>query len=104
MIIVAKPSKPFHYTAKNTARRQAILSDYKDEIEELYETVDESTNLSIPPPEEWDIVSATNFVRTVVSKVLVHQIGDSADLFENGCDRRVYLPHLWLLRPDKLYL
>ncbi|KAF8895224.1 hypothetical protein BD779DRAFT_1498243 [Infundibulicybe gibba] len=36
MIVVAKPVKPFHYTGKGNTRRQAILSDYSDEIEESY--------------------------------------------------------------------
>lgn len=96
MIIVAKPSKPFHYTAKNTARRQAILKDYAEEISRLYETVDETTSSSVPPPAAWDIISTTDFVRTVVNKVLVHQIEDDDDLFENGCDRRA--PYLLFQR------
>ncbi|KAF9261013.1 acetyl-CoA synthetase-like protein [Marasmius fiardii PR-910] len=37
MIIFADPKRPFKYTAKGTARRQAILQDYKDEITELLE-------------------------------------------------------------------
>lgn len=49
MIIVAKPTKPFTYTAKNTARRQAILTDYSDDILAVYETVEESTQANIPP-------------------------------------------------------
>ncbi|TFK38857.1 hypothetical protein BDQ12DRAFT_629926 [Crucibulum laeve] len=86
MIIVAKPSKPFHYTAKSTARRQAIINDYHDEIEALYASVEESTQSNIPPPREWDIISTTNFVRAIVDKVLVHKVQDEDDIFEHGCD------------------
>ncbi|KAK0216122.1 hypothetical protein IW262DRAFT_1449678 [Armillaria fumosa] len=86
MIIVAKPTKPFTYTAKNTARRQAILTDYSDEILAVYETVEESTQANIPPPSEWDDASTEEFVRTVVLQVLSHSISDNDDFFQHGCD------------------
>ncbi|PCH43993.1 acetyl-CoA synthetase-like protein, partial [Wolfiporia cocos MD-104 SS10] len=74
MITVAKPSKLFMYTAKNTARRQAVINDYEEEINALYDIVEESTQSSIPPPSHWDIVSAIEFVRAVVVKVLGHTV------------------------------
>ncbi|PCH34918.1 NAD(P)-binding protein [Wolfiporia cocos MD-104 SS10] len=86
MIIVAKASKPFTYTAKNTARRHAVISDYAEEINTLYDVVDESTQSSIPSPTHWDIVTATEFVRAVVVKVLGHTVHDDDDLFHHGCD------------------
>ncbi|KAI0070275.1 acetyl-CoA synthetase-like protein [Panus rudis PR-1116 ss-1] len=39
MILVVKPSKPFAYTVKNTARRQAIINEYESEIDALYARV-----------------------------------------------------------------
>ncbi|KXN81361.1 hypothetical protein AN958_04748 [Leucoagaricus sp. SymC.cos] len=36
LIIVAKPSKPFTYTQKNSPRRAAILAEYQSEIDGLY--------------------------------------------------------------------
>ncbi|KLO14348.1 acetyl-CoA synthetase-like protein [Schizopora paradoxa] len=36
MVLLAKPSKPFLYTAKNTTRRQAIIDEYEEEIDALY--------------------------------------------------------------------
>ena len=87
MILVAKPDKPFTYTAKNTARRQAVINDYEPEIEALYNTVAESTQASIPAPEVWDIVATTDFVRDVVRKVLRTPITNEDDLFDHGCDR-----------------
>ena len=91
MILVAKPDKPFTYTAKNTARRQAVINDYEPEIDALYDTVAESTQASIPTPEIWDIVATTGFVRDVVGKVLRTPVTNDVDLFENGCDRYVKL-------------
>ncbi|KAJ7579078.1 hypothetical protein C8J56DRAFT_1006701 [Mycena floridula] len=86
MILVAKPSKPFTYTAKNTARRQAILNDYQDDIEQAYITVDETTQINIESPNEWDPVSTRSFVRAVVWKILSHEAEDAEDLFQHGCD------------------
>lgn len=86
MIIVAKPSKPFTYTAKSTARRQAVIADYEDEINAVYDKVEESTQSNIPPPAQWDVVSTTDFVRAVVNKVLRQTVNDDDDLFEHGCD------------------
>ncbi|EPS94433.1 hypothetical protein FOMPIDRAFT_1038850 [Fomitopsis schrenkii] len=86
MIIVANPSKPFTYTAKGTVRRQAVIEEYAEEIDALYAKVEDSTQASIPPPLHWDLVTALDFVRKVVSKVLVHGVGDDDDLFEHGCD------------------
>ncbi len=89
MILVSKPSKPFTYTAKLTARRQAIIKDYAEEIEQLYESVDESTQPDFLPPPSWDIFRALQFVRTVVNAVLNKLPGDDDDLFQCGCDRLV---------------
>ncbi|KAK0463970.1 uncharacterized protein EV420DRAFT_1638889 [Desarmillaria tabescens] len=86
MILVAKPDKPFTYTAKNTARRQVILEDYSQEISDLYKTVEESTQTSISLPLEWDTKSTKDFVRTVVLQVLSHSVLDDDDLFQHGCD------------------
>ncbi|KAJ7167454.1 male sterility protein-domain-containing protein, partial [Mycena filopes] len=86
MILVAKPTKPFTYTAKTTARRQAIIADYQDEITQLYEAVEETTQSSIPAPDVWDAASTLGFVRHVVHKVLVNQVNDDNDIFRYGCD------------------
>ena len=87
MIIVSKPSKPFQYTAKSTARRQAIINDYADEIAALYAAVADSTQSTIPSPKEWDSVSILDFVRAVVNSVLKHGVKDDVDIFQYGCDR-----------------
>ncbi|KAH7912698.1 hypothetical protein BJ138DRAFT_1083028 [Hygrophoropsis aurantiaca] len=86
MIIVSKPSKPFTYTAKNTPRRQAIIADYEDEINALYNAVEESTQSGITPPLHWDQQSTCAFVRKAVSSVMGRTISDDDDIFQQGCD------------------
>ena len=94
MIIVSTRAKPFSYTAKNTARRQAILQDYEPEIEALYHAMEDSAQTVLPAPSSWDFASALDFVRTTVKKVLRVPTLDTDDLFYKGCDRfvRAY-PH-----------
>ena len=87
MIIVASPTKPFAYTAKNTARRQAIIADYDPEIEDLYDAVAETTQADIPPPKDWTVSESTRFVRDVIARVLKNHVQDTDDLFQKGCDR-----------------
>ncbi|KAJ4476520.1 hypothetical protein C8R41DRAFT_845764 [Lentinula lateritia] len=86
MILVANPKKPFTYTAKNTARRQAILNDYETEIQKLYDAVEESSQPSIPAPPQWNQTTTKIFIRAVVEKVLAHAVNDEDDIFQHGCD------------------
>ncbi|KAH9841056.1 uncharacterized protein C8Q71DRAFT_436612 [Rhodofomes roseus] len=86
MIIVSNPSKPFTYTAKSTARRQAVIDDYAEEIDAAYDRVEESTQSSIPPPSQWDHPTTLEFVRAVINKVLVHNVDDNDNIFQHGCD------------------
>jgi len=92
MITVAKPSKPFHYTAKNTPRRQVIIKAYDDEIKELYAAAAEnSQSSSVAPPQTWDDEAVVlDFVRSVVGKVLPQSVKDTDDIFQHGCDRFVF--------------
>ncbi len=87
MILIASPSKPFTYTAKNTPRRHAIINEYEPEIEALYAAMDDNASADIPPPPTWTLDSARDFVRAVVKKTLERAVTDTDDLFQNGCDR-----------------
>lgn len=88
MIMVTKPSKPFQYTSKNTLRRQAMINLYEPEISALYDAVEESSQLDIPPPEDWDHDSIAQFIRHVVTKVMEAEvIADEVDIFQAGADR-----------------
>ncbi len=87
MILVSSPSKPFTYTTKNTARRLPAIEDYEDEIQALYDTVEDNILPDIPPPCQWDATSTVGFIRAVVRHILKQPLSDEDDLFEYGCDR-----------------
>ncbi|GJJ12703.1 putative NRPS-like protein biosynthetic cluster [Clathrus columnatus] len=96
MIILASRSKPFIYTAKNTARRGALIKEYDEEIENLYKTVENSAQTDIPLPSEfdgeyggWSIDATRNFVREVVHSIMKDgskNMSDEDDFFAYGCD------------------
>lgn len=87
MILIASPSKPFTYTAKGTARRQAIIADYAEEIDTLYKAVAETTQSDIGAPDVWDLTHTLAFLRQSVTRVLAKDVGDEDDIFQYGCDR-----------------
>ncbi|KAK0480753.1 hypothetical protein IW261DRAFT_1685198 [Armillaria novae-zelandiae] len=87
MILVSSPSKPFTYTTKNTARRLPVIEDYEDEIQALYDTVEDNILTDcILPPCEWNATSTVGFIRAVVRHILKQSLSDEDDLFEYGCD------------------
>ncbi|KAJ3558403.1 hypothetical protein NM688_g950 [Phlebia brevispora] len=83
MIIVSTTCKPFSYTAKGTARRQAVIREYEEEIDALYRSLD-TASLEIVPPTIWDHASTAEFVRNVVTRVLRRHVEDDADIFRFG--------------------
>lgn len=89
MILVSSPSKPFTYTAKNTVRRQAVISDFADEIDALYATVHKTAQTDLPLPKSWSPTTTLNFTRGVVTKVMKCDVQDDVDFFRHGCDRCV---------------
>lgn len=89
MVLVSNPEKPFTFTGKGTPRRQAIINEYKPEIEALYAAADESAQADLEPPSTWTISSSTDFVREVVSRVMEIPVEDNDDIFSLGCDRYV---------------
>ncbi|KAF8200271.1 hypothetical protein BJ912DRAFT_921743 [Pholiota molesta] len=76
MILVAKPDKPFQYTAKSTARRQAIIKQYEDEIESVYNAVETTTQTNIPLPQ-----SGISY-----PPLPLRNVQDDDDIFQHGCD------------------
>lgn len=84
--MVANPSKPFTYTAKNTARRTAIIDEYAEEIEALYAAADEASEDDLAPPSSWSYDASKEFARAVVTRVLEHSVSDTDDIFQHGCD------------------
>ena len=86
------PTKPFTYTAKGTARRQAIIREYEPEIAELYERYERdaaglSTSMDLTPPTSWNDTEILAFVRIMVQTTLDREIPDTIDLFQCGLDR-----------------
>lgn len=69
-----------------TVRRQAVIADYEDEIATLYETVEQTAALNIPPLVEWDAGSILDFVRNAIHNVMAKDVGDDEDIFQHGCD------------------
>ncbi|KAJ6471940.1 hypothetical protein C8R45DRAFT_1013604 [Mycena sanguinolenta] len=86
MILVARPDKPFTYTAKMTVRRKAVIADYEAEIAAVYETVEDTATLNIPALLSWDADSILEFVRNAVRSVVSSELGDDDDMFHHGCD------------------
>ncbi|KAI0062574.1 acetyl-CoA synthetase-like protein [Artomyces pyxidatus] len=86
MILVASPSKKFEYTAKMTPRRPAILKTYNDEINALYDAVDETSQIDIPLPLDWSPPEAEKFVRQAIFLVMKRDLSSDVDLFQHGCD------------------
>ena len=87
MIMVASPSKPFQFNVKGLPRRNIILGEYHDEIEALYQEVENSAQGDLQPPETWDQENTRTFIRAVVEHTLRRQIAEDADIFRNGGDR-----------------
>ena len=89
MIIVTSPSKPFTYNAKGYPRRLAILKEYQQEIQTLYDVVEQSSQSDVSPPYNWNPDGVLEYVQRVVTSVMKHQVANDADLFRHGCDRCV---------------
>lgn len=88
MIIVSSRTKPFSYTDKGTPRRHAMVREYEQEIDDLYNgRALETLTLEVAPPTNWDESSSLDFVRAVVTAVLRRHVQDDADIFRFGCDR-----------------
>jgi hypothetical protein len=87
MIIVASPSKPFSYTAKMTARRQAILKDYDEEINALYSSVEQTSQINVSFPVAWTLPQSLDYVKHIIHTVMRQEVADRVDIFQHGCDR-----------------
>lgn len=86
MILVASPQKPLELTAKGSARRNACLAKYEDEIEAIYEAAESSYD-GPQPPVTWTPESTLEFVRSVVEIALGKKVVENDELFSLGCDR-----------------
>ncbi|KAK0219168.1 NRPS-like enzyme [Armillaria fumosa] len=86
MILVAKPSKPFEFTAKGTLRRNDILKAYEQEIEDLYKAVDGISQTDVVIPQLWTLKNVMAMIREIVTAVFERKVGDTDDIFVVGGD------------------
>ena len=83
------PGKPFTYSGKGMARRPAIINEYAEEIDALYDMVSNTTEGEFEAPTSWSETETLHFVRSVVFTALGRDVADGVDLFQFGCDRFV---------------
>ncbi|KAJ7039843.1 hypothetical protein C8F04DRAFT_280833 [Mycena alexandri] len=88
MIIVSDPSKPFQVTAKGTLRRNAILEDYAQEIEDAYADFDStpSSFSTVGFISKISMKATLEIVRTHVHGNIHPNILDNENIFEAGGD------------------
>ncbi|SJL14868.1 uncharacterized protein ARMOST_18343 [Armillaria ostoyae] len=86
MVLVAKPSKPFEFTAKGTLRRNAILKAYEQEIEDLYKAVDGVSQTDVVIPQLWTLKNVMTMIREIVTAIFERKVDDTDDIFVAGGD------------------
>ncbi|KIP12189.1 hypothetical protein PHLGIDRAFT_371020 [Phlebiopsis gigantea 11061_1 CR5-6] len=89
MIIVADLDKPLPRSAKGNVSRKLALQLYAEEIDKLYETVAESTNVKgIEPPLAWDVEQLEPWLVEQATSLVEREksITVDGDLFQQGFD------------------
>ncbi|EKM51563.1 uncharacterized protein PHACADRAFT_212203 [Phanerochaete carnosa HHB-10118-sp] len=88
MIIVTDSSRPLPRAGKGTIQRKAAISLYADEIEKLYKTVAESTNVDdIALPESWSEDELVHWLSAQAASVNNDRVpSPDLDLFQQGFD------------------
>ncbi|KAJ3525806.1 hypothetical protein NM688_g8348 [Phlebia brevispora] len=87
MIIVADPARPFPRAAKGTFIRKQTIALYQYEIDQLYDTVDDSRDTKgIAPPASWIVEDIETWLMEHASAIKDSRIDPSVDLFDQGFD------------------
>ncbi|KZT20031.1 putative nonribosomal peptide synthetase [Neolentinus lepideus HHB14362 ss-1] len=88
MILVTSPWKPVTRAPKGTVMRKATLTEYAQEIEDIYETVEASTKAGdIAPPESWAEPIVTNWLASQAASLNNDRSPElDVDLFAQGFD------------------
>ncbi|KAJ7039836.1 hypothetical protein C8F04DRAFT_280625 [Mycena alexandri] len=89
MIILSDPSKPFQVTPKGTLRRNAILEDYAQEIEQAYVAfgkISLSSSAGVARGTLLEMKDALHIVRQHVHTNIGSNISDNEDIFDAGGD------------------
>ncbi|TCD62141.1 hypothetical protein EIP91_007293 [Steccherinum ochraceum] len=87
-IIIADPAKPFTRAAKGTAIRKVVIRAYEQEIDDLYEKIEESADSQgLTPPEAWTPQKIEVWLAEHAATINKGQLpSSSVDLFEQGFD------------------
>ncbi|KAF7341008.1 Acetyl-CoA synthetase-like protein [Mycena sanguinolenta] len=97
MILVTQPAKPMIRTPKGTVIKKPTIALYKQEIEDLYETIEASGNAAsdIDPPLSWSSKDLEPWLIAHASLVAGKDIRGGRDLFDQGFDslKATFLRH-----------
>ncbi|KAF7794887.1 hypothetical protein EIP86_006030 [Pleurotus ostreatoroseus] len=87
MILVADPDRPFPRAGKGTYIRKQVLALYEKDIDQLYQTVDESKDAKgIAPPASWMVEDVETWLLWHASAVKGSQVDPVVNLFDQGLD------------------
>ncbi|KAJ6473849.1 putative aminoadipate reductase [Mycena sanguinolenta] len=89
MILFSSPEKPLPRAAKGSVLRKAALALYAQEINSIFQTVEEQTRPidSISPPSKWELAILEPWLLDVATALSnIRPISPTMDLFEQGFD------------------
>ncbi|KAJ7214255.1 acetyl-CoA synthetase-like protein [Mycena haematopus] len=88
MILVTHPTKPMVRAPKGTVIKKPTVVLYKQEIEDLYETIEASGNAAneTEPPSSWSAENLEPWLQVHASLVADRDIRGGRDLFDQGFD------------------
>jgi hypothetical protein len=86
MILISPKHKQFALTPKQGISRPNTLKLYEQEIDAIYETVQNAASSTVRAPESFNSDSTLRYVRATVSEVMDKTVEFDKDLFEQGCD------------------
>ncbi|KAF8215632.1 putative nonribosomal peptide synthetase [Mycena galopus ATCC 62051] len=88
MILVTQPGKPMVRAPKGTVIKKPTIISYKQEIEDLYDTIEASGNATsdVEPPSSWSSQDLEPWLQTHASLVAGRDIRGGHDLFDQGLD------------------
>jgi hypothetical protein len=87
LILLASPAKPFSLSGKGAPQRTVVIEQYSQEIDEVYEALEENSSLDIHLPDSWDKRDIRRFVDELLSTTLDVTVGSKDDIFHAGCSR-----------------
>ncbi|KAF7347156.1 Acetyl-CoA synthetase-like protein [Mycena venus] len=88
MILVTEPGRPMVRAPKGTVIKKATIASYTQDIDELYDTIEASTNAAsdVEPPSSWTSKNLEPWLKTHATLVTHKDINGGHDLFDQGLD------------------